>query len=417
MAGNEVSAAWQALRARRRINVHPLLGRTMASSAIRRIACRVVFPACVLLAGCAGARSTSTQEPPVRNALALAGAAPSGIPPYLARPGRGRPVVAVVGDNAGVEVSDFLVPFSILSRAGTMEVSAVTMEHGPLSTFTDLGSPSVQIMTDTTVAQFDHAHPHGADYIIVAAQTPTPALLAWLKQQVGQGATLATICNGALVAAQTGLFDGRRATAHWSTGARRAAQFPGIRWTPNRRYVVDGNWVSTTGVSAAIPVSIALVEAISGRETAQAVAAEIGASNWSAQHDSEAFALRWRTALPLAKVLYTNRWLHGHEQIDVRAAPGVDEATLALTLDAYSSTGRSRAYLVFGKGEPFVTRHGLVIVPDRPQASDGAVPPIVAADTMPVRALDAALDGIMQRYGRATAKGVALAFEYPDYPR
>ncbi|WP_193725979.1 hypothetical protein [Xanthomonas arboricola] len=41
---------------------------------------------------------------------------------------------------------------------------------------------------------------------------------------------------------------------------------------------------------------------------------------------------------------------------------------------------------------------------------------MIAADLMPVMALDTVLDGITHRYGRATAKGVALAFEYPDFP-
>ncbi|WP_245879453.1 DJ-1/PfpI family protein [Xanthomonas pisi] len=134
-----------------------------------------------------------------------------------------------------------------------MDVSAVTLEAGPLSTFTDLGRPGFRIATETTVAQFDAMHPLGADYIIVPAQASTPRLLAWLKRQSRQGATIVTICNGALVAAQMGMLDGRHATAHWSTGAARTRQYPAIRWTPNRRYVADGNWISTAGVSAAIP--------------------------------------------------------------------------------------------------------------------------------------------------------------------
>lgn len=193
-----------------------------------------------------------------------------------------------VGENTGVEVSDFLVPFAILFRAGTLDVSAVTLDEGPLSTFTDLGRPGFRIATDTTVAQFDANHPQGADYIVVPAQASTPRLLAWLKRQSQQGATIVSICNGALVAAQTGMFDGRRATAHWSTGATRTQRYPAIRWTPNRRYVADGNWISTAGVSAAIPASIALVEAISGTEKARDVAQRVGATAWSAKHDGGA---------------------------------------------------------------------------------------------------------------------------------
>lgn len=370
----------------------------------------------VVLAGCAGPPARTTR--PAEQAPSASSTQESVIPAYRPRPGRARAVIAVVGENIGVEVSDFLVPFAILSRAGTLDVSAVTLDPGPLSTFTDLGRPGFRIATDTTVSQFDAIHPEGADYIIVPAQAATPRLIAWLKRQSGQGATIVTICNGALVAAQMGTFDGRRATAHWSTAATRGKQYPGIRWLPNRRYVADGNWVSTAGVSAAIPASIALVEAISGREQAQHVARAVGVMAWSAEHDSDAFSPRLgTTAVPLAKVLYTNRWLHGRDQIDVMGVPGIDEGALALTIDAYSTTGRSQAYLVSTTGEPFVTRHGLRILPDRQRMTDSDAPLVIAADLAPVMALDAALDGIMHRYGRATATGVALAFEYPDFPR
>lgn len=101
----------------------------------------------------------------------------------------------------------------------------------------------------------------------------------------------------------------------------------------------------------------------------------------------------------------------------VMGVPGIDENTLALTIDAYSTTGRSQAYLVSATGEPFVTRHGLRILPDRERTTDSTVSLVIAADLTSVTALNAALDGIMHRYGRATAKGVALAFEYPDFPR
>ncbi|WP_248827417.1 hypothetical protein [Xanthomonas pisi] len=88
-----------------------------------------------------------------------------------------------------------------------------------------------------------------------------------------------------------------------------------------------------------------------------------------------------------------------------------------MTIDAYSTTGRSQAFVVSATGEPFVTRHGLRILPDRARKAGGGAALVIAADLTPVAALETALDGIMQRYGRATSRGVALAFEYPDFPR
>jgi hypothetical protein len=95
----------------------------------------------------------------------------------------------------------------------------------------------------------------------------------------------------------------------------------------------------------------------------------------------------------------------------------MDEASLALTVDAYSSTGRSRAYLVSSSEAGVLTRHGLTVLPDRADRAPATAGKAVAlsAATSPARALDTALAGIMQRYGHATASGVALVFEYPDF--
>lgn len=378
----------------------------MAHAKVSSFFSRSAWIACVYLTACAA--------PAPRQEAALPGK-PQAITSYRPHADRVRPIVAVVGENSGVEVSDFLVPFGILSRAGTMEVLAVSTVPGPIATFTDLGQPGFRVQAQTTIADFDARYPAGADYVVVPAQASTPRLIGWLTQQTKRGATLVTICNGALLAAETGQFAGRRATAHWSTASSRARQFPDIRWASNTRYIADGNWISTAGVSAAIPASIALVDAISGHERATAVAEAIGVTDWSPAHDSDAFRPRiGRTAWPLAKVIFANKWLYQPDAIEIAASVGADEAALALTVDAYSSTGRSHAYLTTETGAPLATRHGLVVLPDRPRSHTDAAADI-AVQTRSATALDTALDGIMRRYGHATAAGVALVFEYPGY--
>ncbi|TCI07472.1 AraC family transcriptional regulator [Dyella soli] len=327
-------------------------------------------------------------------------------------------MIAVVGDNRGTELSDFMVPYGVLSEANVADVIAVSTQPGPMDTFTDLGVPAFRIVAQATLSDFDGRYPNGADYVIVPAQNPSAELLHWLADQTSKGAVLVSICNGAMVVAKTGVMAGHRATAHWSTESQRLAQNSDIHWVKNARYVSDGNWVSSAGVSAAIPTSLALVEAIAGHGRAASLAEEMGSGPWSPQHNSDAFHPRLTTtAWPLAKVAYTNGWFHGTDTLSVHSTPGMDEASLALTVDAYSSTGRSRAYLVSSSEAGLLTRHGLTVLPDRtdraPVAAGNAV--TLSSVTPPAKALDVALAGIMQRYDHATASGVALVFEYPDF--
>ncbi len=86
-----------------------------------------------------------------------------------------------------------------------------------------------------------------------------------------------SICDGTLVLANAGLLEGRRATGHWSEIDDVAKAHPTMQRVRDRRYVVDRGVVTTTGVSASVPVSLALVEAIGGRDRATALAREIGA--------------------------------------------------------------------------------------------------------------------------------------------
>lgn len=229
-----------------------------------------------------------------------------------------------------------------------------------------------------------------------------------------------SICDGALVVANTGLMKGRRATAHWDTEDLRAKRYPDTRWQRNVRYVADDRIVSSAGISAAIPVTLALIEAIAGRAAAAAVGAQIGVAHWSSVHDSDVFRPRFGTNLSaFIRTAYTNAWLHRHEQVGVPLTAGVDEIALALTVDAWSRTGRSKAYAASASMQPVTSKHGLVFVP-QPVVAGSTRPSILlpdVGDTLSTRALDRALTGIAERYGRSTAYGVALDFEYPGFER
>jgi hypothetical protein len=83
-------------------------------------------------------------------------------------------------------------------------------------------------------------------------------------------------------------------------------------------------------------------------------------------------------------------------------------------VDAWSRTGRSRAYAVSGADLPVRTLNGLSVLPDtldtRPDRS------LTAETAPPGKVFGRLLDGIAQAYGKLTAQRVALDFEYPGYP-
>ena len=133
------------------------------------------------------------------------------IAPYRARFGRQRPIIAIVGVNSGTELTDYVIPYGILRQADLGEVIAVATKPGVMTM-----RPALHIQPQATIAAFDARFPDGADYVVVPAvvERNDPTLLTWIKQQAAKGGTLVSICDGALVLAQSGVLDGHRATAH-----------------------------------------------------------------------------------------------------------------------------------------------------------------------------------------------------------
>jgi putative intracellular protease/amidase len=322
-----------------------------------------------------------------------------------------RPVVAVIGHPAGTELTDFVVPYAVLQRSDAVTTVSVSTMPGPMT----MRPAALRLQPDVDVTGFDTRYPEGADFVIVPAivQGKDPTLLAWLRDQQAKGATLVSICDGALVLANAGLLDGHKATAHWATESHRRTTYPRTTWVSNTRYVIDGRVMSSAGISASIPASLALLESIAGHDKAAQVGATFGVSDWSATHRSDAFGIRWGTLGPLVRVNATNKWFHSVEHLGIPMQDGMDDVAFALTADAYSRTGRSVAYGI--AVAPVRSRAGLQWLPDT--AHVGGTGRLDVVEAQPGAPLfDGVLASIARRYGRSTARGVAMDFEYPWTP-
>ncbi|TZF90877.1 DJ-1/PfpI family protein [Cognatilysobacter lacus] len=359
-----------------------------------------------LVAAIAVPRTASGITPP------LAAAVPTKMPAWVSTHGHVRALVAIAAENSGTELTDFAIPYAVLKRAG-IDTVALAAHEGPLRF-----RPALRAQLDATMAGFDAQHPEGADYVIVPAMVKRDdaTVLAWIAAQSRKGATVVSICDGALVVGNAGLLKGRWATAHWASESQRVQDFPTTHWVRNTRYVADGNVMSSAGISAAMPISIALVEAIAGSDRAAAVARGMGVADWSARHDSEVFRPHYGNLAAFATKLAFNPYLRRSQTVGVPLTPGMDEIALAVTADAYSRTGRSQALSVAPSSAPVTSRYGLRFLPDVTAASssvDVRLPPLAAV--APGQVFDTVLAGVEARYGHRTAYAVALDFEYPGF--
>ena len=332
-------------------------------------------------------------------------------------PKRARPIIALYACNAATEITDLLVPFGVLARAGVADVMVVAEQATPVSLFPfskfGRGPELLKVEPQATIRDFDQRHPDGADYVLVPAIDPRddPSALNWIAAQRTKGATIVSVCAGALTLGAAGLLDGRQATTHWAYVDELREARPSMQWQANRRYVATDGVATSTGITASLPVSIALVEAIAGRERAAALARELGVANWDARHNSTAFVLTTEH-----RKTFLRNWVSfwRKETLGFELTPGVDEVTLALTIDAYSRTALSDVVTIGSTGAPVRSSHGLLLYPRA--AGEGArVDGMIGLGpgVPPGRSIDVALQQIASRFDQATADIAALQMEYP----
>ncbi|MFI7417364.1 GlxA family transcriptional regulator [Nonomuraea sp. NPDC049684] len=116
------------------------------------------------------------------------------------------------------------------------------------------------------------------DTIIVSGGTghvdaaANPLVVGHVRRLARESRRVASVCTGAYVLAAAGLLDGRRATTHWREAADMAARYPRVTVDPAPIFVRDGEVATSAGVTAALDLTLALVEEDNDAELARTVA-------------------------------------------------------------------------------------------------------------------------------------------------
>ena len=95
--------------------------------------------------------------------------------------------------------------------------------------------------------------------------SPGP-LRDWLVEADKTSTWTTSVCTGALILASAGLLAGREAATYWLAAGELERRGVKVR---QERYVFDGKYVTSAGVSAGIDMAIALAARIAGDEAAQ----------------------------------------------------------------------------------------------------------------------------------------------------
>jgi transcriptional regulator GlxA family with amidase domain len=148
--------------------------------------------------------------------------------------------------------------------------------------------------------------------IVGGLLAPTPSsngLLSFLRNALPVTRRIASICTGALILAEAGLLDGRRATTHWLIARDLQARFPKVRMEEDRIFIIDGPIWTSAGMTSGVDLALGMLEKDFGTEMARSVAQKLvvyhrragGQSQHSALLELDAKSDRIQSALDYAK--------------------------------------------------------------------------------------------------------------------
>jgi transcriptional regulator GlxA family with amidase domain len=97
-------------------------------------------------------------------------------------------------------------------------------------------------------------------------------LVAWIRRTAARSRRVASVCTGALLLAEAGILDGKRAATHWAFADELARRYPEVRVESDPIYLREGRIYTSAGVTSGMDLALALVEEDHGRDVALAVA-------------------------------------------------------------------------------------------------------------------------------------------------
>lgn len=98
------------------------------------------------------------------------------------------------------------------------------------------------------------------------------ALLEWIRTTSASAEYVLSVCTGSMLLASAGVLDGRRATTNKSAYTKIADQYPQVDWVKQARWVEDGKFITSSGVSAGIDMALGAIALMHDYATAEKVA-------------------------------------------------------------------------------------------------------------------------------------------------
>ena len=167
----------------------------------------------------------------------------------------------------GFETLDAFGPVEMLSRMGKNTITCCSLTGGNVRS-----SHGFQVLT-VPVSQTDPA-----SVLLIPGGMATRKLvrdeefLSALKEIASRAEYVLTVCTGSALLARTGLMDGRRATSNKKAFQWVRSTADRVLWQSRARWVADGKFYTSSGVTAGIDMALGFLRDVYGEEVSRTLA-------------------------------------------------------------------------------------------------------------------------------------------------
>ncbi|MDI4649610.1 DJ-1/PfpI family protein [Cohnella hashimotonis] len=271
-----------------------------------------------------------------------------------------KPTVAVLLANEVTEVFDFLVPYEMFAMTEAYNVYGVAPNREIKSL-----TGGLDVVPHYSFDEMDAMLGKSPDIIVIPFmpmlnEKKYAPVREWIRKHSGAKTTLISICNGAENLADTGLLNGKSAATHWGDINRLMKKYPEIQWVKDRRYVPQGNLVSSAGLTSGIDAVLYVISQQLGEAAAKKVAGEINYPSYDYVTNPQMKPF----VAGLSDITYVlnNAFQWNKVKAGVLLYNGADELDLSAAFDTYAASGTTTTLTVSSANEPIVTKHGLNLV-------------------------------------------------------
>ncbi|MDR1090542.1 MAG: DJ-1/PfpI family protein [Prevotella sp.] len=168
------------------------------------------------------------------------------------------------------ETLDVFGPVEVFGKTDEWKIKFCSMNGNYVSNL-----DNVSINTE----KIDNIAPQGVLFIPGGQGTRTEVgntlFIDKLRTLAEQSKYVVTVCTGSALLAKTGLLDGKRATSNKRSFDWVKINSGHVRWVELARWVVDGKYYTSSGVSAGIDMALGFVADVIGLDKAREIAKNI----------------------------------------------------------------------------------------------------------------------------------------------